>query len=132
MLWFLRAPPFLPLVIVSSGIARNSRKPREFSIYREHASPERRSAGLFPAQISPRRPVSQRNPVGGIEQRTAYSHLIFFGVTLNFDKLLGFREHLSRSPEPRRKAKTSRKEIGRGGRLGTSRQLYSRWLLFEF
>jgi porin len=33
--------------------------------------------------------VVQGNPVGGIEQRTAYSHLILFGVALNFDKLLG-------------------------------------------
>src|SRR5258708_6230523 len=33
--------------------------------------------------------VFQGNPVGGIEQRTAYSHLILFGAALNFDKLLG-------------------------------------------
>ena len=33
--------------------------------------------------------VSQGNPMGGIEQRTAYSHLILFGAALNFDKLVG-------------------------------------------
>jgi porin len=33
--------------------------------------------------------VFQGNPVGGIQQRTAYSQLILFGATLNFDKLLG-------------------------------------------
>ena len=33
--------------------------------------------------------VFQGNPVGGIRQRSAYSHLILFGATLNFDKLLG-------------------------------------------
>ena len=31
--------------------------------------------------------VFQGNPIGGVEQRTAYSHLILFGATLNFDKL---------------------------------------------
>jgi porin len=30
--------------------------------------------------------VFQGNPVGGIQQRTAYSHLLLFGATLNFDK----------------------------------------------
>lgn len=33
--------------------------------------------------------VFQGNPVGGIQQRTAYSQLLLFGTTLNFDKLLG-------------------------------------------
>ena len=33
--------------------------------------------------------VFQGNPVGGIQQRSAYSHLLLFGATLNFDKLLG-------------------------------------------
>jgi porin len=33
--------------------------------------------------------VFQGNPVGGIEQRTAYSHLILFGTDLNIEKLLG-------------------------------------------
>jgi porin len=33
--------------------------------------------------------VFQGNPVGGIRQRSAYSHLMLFGATLNFDKLLG-------------------------------------------
>ena len=33
--------------------------------------------------------VFQGNPVGGIQQRTAYSHLILFGVELNFEKLIG-------------------------------------------
>src|SRR5262249_45717701 len=33
--------------------------------------------------------VFQGNPVGGIQQRTAYSHLLLFGTTLNFEKLLG-------------------------------------------
>jgi carbohydrate-selective porin OprB len=33
--------------------------------------------------------IFQGNPVGGIQQQTAYSHLILFGATLNFDKLLG-------------------------------------------
>src|SRR5260370_15365353 len=33
--------------------------------------------------------VFQGHPVGGIQQRTAYSHLVLFGTTLNFDKLLG-------------------------------------------
>jgi porin len=33
--------------------------------------------------------VSQGNPMGGIKQRTAYSHLILFGAALNFDKLVG-------------------------------------------
>jgi porin len=33
--------------------------------------------------------VFQGNPVGGIQQRYAYSHLLLFGATLNFDKLLG-------------------------------------------
>jgi porin len=33
--------------------------------------------------------VFQGNPVGGILQRTAYSHLLLFGATLDFDKLLG-------------------------------------------
>jgi hypothetical protein len=29
--------------------------------------------------------VFQGNPLGGIQQRTAYSHLVFFGATLNLD-----------------------------------------------
>jgi len=33
--------------------------------------------------------VFQGNPVGGIQQRTAYSQLILFGVELNFEKLVG-------------------------------------------
>ena len=33
--------------------------------------------------------VFQGNPLGGIQQRTAYSHLVLFGTTLNFDKLPG-------------------------------------------
>ena len=33
--------------------------------------------------------VFQGNPVGGIQQRTAYSQLILFGVDLNFEKLIG-------------------------------------------
>jgi len=33
--------------------------------------------------------VFQGNPVGGIQQRTAYSHLILVGVELNFEKLIG-------------------------------------------
>ena len=32
--------------------------------------------------------VFQGNPIGGIRQRSAYSHLILFGATLDFDKLL--------------------------------------------
>ena len=32
--------------------------------------------------------VFQGNPVGGIQQQTAYSHLLLFGATLNFDKLV--------------------------------------------
>jgi porin len=32
--------------------------------------------------------VFQGNPVGGIQQRTAYSHLLLFGVELNFNKLI--------------------------------------------
>src|SRR5258708_17096575 len=33
--------------------------------------------------------VFQENPVGGIQQRSAYSDLILCGVELNFDKLIG-------------------------------------------
>jgi len=33
--------------------------------------------------------VFQGNPIGGIQQRTAYSQLILFGVELNFEKLVG-------------------------------------------
>src|SRR6516162_9182261 len=33
--------------------------------------------------------VFQGNPVGGIQQRTAYSHLILGSVELNFEKLIG-------------------------------------------
>jgi hypothetical protein len=33
--------------------------------------------------------VFQGNPVGGIQQRTAYSQLILFGVESNFEKLIG-------------------------------------------
>ena len=33
--------------------------------------------------------VFQGNPVGGIQQRTAYSQLILVGVELNFEKLVG-------------------------------------------
>jgi hypothetical protein len=33
--------------------------------------------------------VFQGNPVGGIQQRTAYSHLILASVELNFEKLIG-------------------------------------------
>jgi carbohydrate-selective porin OprB len=33
--------------------------------------------------------VFQGNPVGRIQQQTAYSHLLLFGATLNFDKLIG-------------------------------------------
>jgi porin len=32
--------------------------------------------------------VFQGNPVGGIQQRTAYNHLLLFGAELNFDKLI--------------------------------------------
>jgi porin len=32
--------------------------------------------------------VFQGNPVGGIQQQTAYSHLLLFGAELNFDKLI--------------------------------------------
>jgi carbohydrate-selective porin OprB len=32
--------------------------------------------------------VFQGNPVGGIQQRNAYSHLLLFGAELNFDKLI--------------------------------------------
>jgi porin len=32
--------------------------------------------------------VFQGNPVGGIQQRTAYSHLLLFGAELNFEKLI--------------------------------------------
>jgi porin len=32
--------------------------------------------------------VLQGNPVGGIQQRIAYTHLLLFGATLNFDNLL--------------------------------------------
>jgi porin len=35
--------------------------------------------------------VFQGNPVGGVQQRTAYSQLILFGVELNFEKLVGLR-----------------------------------------
>jgi carbohydrate-selective porin OprB len=33
--------------------------------------------------------VFQGNPIGGIRQRTAYSHLLLFGADFNFDKILG-------------------------------------------
>jgi porin len=33
--------------------------------------------------------VFQGNPAGGIQQRTAYSHLLLYGAGFNFDKLLG-------------------------------------------
>ena len=35
--------------------------------------------------------VFQGNPIGGIQQRTAYSHLILFGVELNLEKLIGLQ-----------------------------------------